>query len=173
MNPRKTFAVYRYETWSEKNPLRCFLWNANNKTSDGVNLVLKGRCGITSIPTFLIATEYIALGWSLASSCWRSISFSDLLQQMRLFRGFNFCRAFALLLELNFVHFTMSPVEWCLCISRRLGVRFPSAERGSFFLSERTWMTIFMAFHSQVLMIHSSLVTCKCAVQKIITLVPV
>jgi hypothetical protein len=42
-----------------------------------------------------------------------------------------------------------------------------------FFLSERIWMTILMAFHSQVLMIRSTLVTCNSAVEKIITFDPV
>ena len=36
MSARKTFAVYRYETWSERNPLRRFLGNANIRLSDGV-----------------------------------------------------------------------------------------------------------------------------------------
>ena len=132
MSTRKKFPFYRYETSSERNTLRCFFGNANNSQTVS-HLVLKGRCGITSIPTFIIAPELIALGWSLASSCWRSTNFTDLPQRMRLVRGFNFWRAVALILELIFVHFTMNP-RWMVPLYSQMAWRtFSSSRKGLFF----------------------------------------
>jgi len=43
MSARKKFAVYRYETWSERNLLRCFVGNTNNSKSDGVTSGLERK----------------------------------------------------------------------------------------------------------------------------------